>query len=112
MWLLDVNLPNGLVKLLKDLGFSCDTTSSRGWRNLGNGKLAEAASNSGFNVILTRDRLFGESAGKALKRFPHLAIVILQIPQSREITYLKNFEINWNRKPILPVSGQIIEWPH
>ena len=69
MWLLDVNLPNGLSRSLKQFGLDADTTIRRGWRDLGNGKLAEMAFDAGFRVILTRDRLFGESAGKALRSF-------------------------------------------
>ena len=84
MWLLDVNLPKGLTKTLKALGIEADTTATRGWRDLGNGTLAEIAFRSGFRVILTRDRLFGESAARALQKFPDLAIVVLRIPQARE----------------------------
>jgi hypothetical protein len=43
MWLLDVNLPNGLAKLLEKHGISCDTAARRNWRDLTNGALAEAA---------------------------------------------------------------------
>jgi hypothetical protein len=43
LWLLDVNLPNGLRRLLKELGQERETTAFRGWRDLGNGKLAETA---------------------------------------------------------------------
>ena len=60
MWLLDVNLPNGLLKKLEKLGIKAETTAYRGWRNLGNGKLSEAAFGAGFKVILTRDRLCSE----------------------------------------------------
>jgi hypothetical protein len=56
MWLLDVNLPTGLLALLRGCGISCDTTANRGWRDLTNGLLAEAAFGAGFRVILTRDR--------------------------------------------------------
>ena len=111
MWLLDVNLPNGLLKKLQTLGIKAETTVYRGWRNLGNGKLAEAAFSAGFKVILTRDRLFGESAGKALKKFPELAIVVLNIPQSKEANFLQAFEDSWNKLPIQPVHGSLIEWP-
>ena len=111
MWLLDVNLPNGLLKLLQSLGISAETTVHRGWRNLGNGKLAEAAFRNGFTVILTRDRLFGESAGKALKSFPDLAAVILQIPQSKSPVFLQHFEEAWKTAPVEPMAGAIVEWP-
>jgi hypothetical protein len=48
MWLLDVNLPNGLIRLLQSYGIHCDTTARRGWRDLTNGALAEAASVKAF----------------------------------------------------------------
>jgi hypothetical protein len=50
---------------------------------LTNGILVEAAANAGFNCILTRDRLFGESAARALKRFPGFSVVLVTIPQLR-----------------------------
>ena len=111
MWLLDVNLPNGLIALLRKLGIDAKTSIEMGWRNLSNGDLASAANQKGFKVILTRDRVFGESAGKALKNFPDLAVVILLIPQSRQLVYLKEFERCWTRSPIAPKAGSVIEWP-
>ncbi len=36
MWLLDVNLPNGLIRLLQSYGIACDTTARRGGRDLTN----------------------------------------------------------------------------
>jgi len=111
MWLLDVNLPNGLRHILAKYGHNAETTVFRGWRDLGNGVLAAAAHQAGFRVILTRDRLFGESAGRALKSFSDLGVVILKISQSREVNYLQEFEKQWALKPIRPVPGQVIEWP-
>ncbi len=111
MWRLDVNLPRGLLKKLRELGVEAETTASRGWRDLGNGVLAEIAYGAGFRAILTRDRLFGESAGKALKTFPDLAVVILRIPQAREEAYLCEFEARWQKEPICPVPGEVLEWP-
>jgi hypothetical protein len=111
MWLLDVNLPNGLRPLLKSLGHESETTAFRGWRDLSNGKLAEAAFTAGFRAILTRDRLFGESAGRALKTYPELAVVVLRLPQSREAAFLAEFNAQWITRPIRPVPGQILEWP-
>lgn len=84
MWLLDVNLPNGLARLLHRYGIACDTTARRGWRELTNGALAEAACREGFRVILTRDRLFLKSAGRPMVVLPELAIVIMTLPQARE----------------------------
>jgi len=54
MWLLDVNLPNGLATLLRSYGISCDTTARRDWRDRTNGALADAAFREGSRVILTR----------------------------------------------------------
>ena len=67
MWLLDVNLPSGLLAVLRGYGISCDTTANRGWRELTNGLLAEEAFREGFRVTLTRDRLFEESARRVLR---------------------------------------------
>ena len=111
MWLLDVNLPNGLIRLLQSYGIPCDTTARRGWRDLTNGALAEAAFREGFRVILTRDRLFGTSARGALAALPELAIVVVTLPQAREEAYLAEFETRWRRKRIEPIAGAIVEWP-
>src|SRR2546422_3838671 len=51
----------------------------RGWRELTNGALAQAASRAGFRVLLTRDRRFGASAGSTLEALPELAIVIVTL---------------------------------
>ena len=111
MWLLDVNLPNGLTRLLHGYGIPCDTTARRDWRDLTNGALADAAFRDGFRVILTRDRLFGTSAWRALAALPELAIVIVTLPQAREEAYLAEFETRWCGKPIEPVAGAVVEWP-
>ena len=88
MWLLDVNLPNGLAGLLHGYGISCDTAARRDWRDRTNGAPADAAFREGFRVILTRDRLFGTSARRALAALPEFAIVVLTLPQAREKEYL------------------------
>jgi hypothetical protein len=111
MWLRDVNLPNALARVLHRYGFSCDTAARRGWRDLTNGALAEAAFREGFRVILTRDRLFGTSARRVLAALPELGIVVLTLPQAREEPYLTEFEKQWTRKPIEPVAGAVVEWP-
>lgn len=110
IWLLDVNLPNGLPRLLHGYGISFDT-ARRDWRDLTNGALAEAAFREGFRVILTRDRLFGASARRALAALPELAIVVVALPQAREEAYLVEFETRWRRKPIEPLAGVVVEWP-
>ena len=81
-----------------------------GWRNLGNGALSKVAVTAGFRVILTRDRLFGESAAKALQLYPDLCVVILKIPQSKAEFYLASFKDHWQRSPICIVPGTVIEW--
>ncbi|TMA39844.1 MAG: hypothetical protein E6J79_01990 [Deltaproteobacteria bacterium] len=91
MWLLDVNLPTGLLALLRSYSITCDTTANRGWRDLTNGLLAETAFAAGFHVILTRDRLFGESASRALRGLPEFAVVVVTLPQARAATYLSEF---------------------
>ena len=111
MWLLDVNLPNGLVGVLHGHGISCDTAARRDWRELTNGALADAAFREGFRVLLTRDRLFGTSARRVLAELPELAIVLMTLPQAREEAYLAEFELRWRGKPIQPVAGAVVEWP-
>jgi len=69
MWLLDVNLPKKIVRLLSGFGITAESADDRGWGGLANGALAEAAQQAGFQCILRRDRLFSESAARALKRF-------------------------------------------
>lgn len=95
MWLLDVNVP----------------TASRSWRGLTNGALAQAAVRHGFRVLLTRDRRFGTASGSILETLPDLAVVIVTLPQVREAASLSAFEAAWQRSPIEPVAGTIIEWP-
>ncbi len=92
MWLLDFNLPNGLRTVLQKFRIKSHTTVHQGWRNLGNGALSQAAISAGFRVILTRDKLFGESAAKALQMYPQLCVVILKIPQSKAESSLASFK--------------------
>lgn len=111
MWLLDVNLPNALLGILKKFGIDTDSSAARGWRNLSNGELAATAHKTGFKVILTRDRVFGESAGKVLRSYPQLAVIIIRIPQSRQAIYVQEFERQWLKAPISPKPGAVTEWP-
>ena len=111
MWLLDFNLPTALTRLLHGYNIVAETTAGRGWRELTNGALAQAASREGFRVLLTRDRRFGASAGSTLEALPELAIVIVTLSQVREAAYLSAFDAAWHRRPIEPVAGAIIEWP-
>ncbi len=111
MWLLDVNLPTALTRLLRTYGIDAETTASRGWRELTNGALAQAASGAGFRVLVTRDRRFGASVENILAMLPGLAIVIVTLPQVREAAYLSSFHAAWQRRPIEPAAGEIMEWP-
>jgi predicted nuclease of predicted toxin-antitoxin system len=111
MWLLDVNLPTGLLAVLRDYGIICDSTANRGWRDLTNGLLAEAAFSAGFRVILTRDRLFGDSANRVLQDLQDLAVVVVTLRQVRAVAYLAEFRARWEQRSIEPVSGRVVEWP-
>jgi hypothetical protein len=110
-WLLDVNVPQQLVLTLKAFGVEAETAASRGWKQLTNGNLVEAASKAGFSTILTRDRRFQQSAWETLKRFPTMALVVLVLAQARALDFLRDFESSWVTKPIQPIVGKIITWP-
>ena len=111
MWLLDANMDVHLVATLADLGISSVTAGSRGWRALSNGELVAAASAAGFECLLTRDRLFGESAARALKSFPQFAVVIVNLPQQRWPQYCERFLTAWAETPIQPSPGRLTHWP-
>ena len=111
MWLLDVNMPRQLKPLLADLGIAAETASARGWGILVNGDLLEAAEVAGFSCLLTRDRLFGESASRHLKKYPSFAIVVVLLPQVRAPQFLATFKEAWENIPIVPVPGQVQIWP-
>jgi hypothetical protein len=100
MWLLDVNLPTALTRLLHGYGILAETTAARGWRELMNGELAYAAVRGGFSALLTRDRAFGRAADNVLEALPDLAIVILILPQAREAAYLSAFDAAWRTRRI------------
>jgi hypothetical protein len=111
MWLLDVNMPKQVRALLGEFGISAQAADDRGWGGLTNGVLVETASQAGYRVVLTRDRLFSESAARALRRFPEFCIVLVTIPQLRGPEFLSRFRDAWNRDPIHPVAGQLLHWP-
>jgi len=111
MWLLDANLDIHLVELLQRFGIDCDTAQNRGWKALRNGDLVAIAFQSGFNTLLTRDRLFAESASRAWRNFPSLCIVVVSIPQLPSGHYLKAFADAWAVCPIQPETGRILVWP-
>jgi hypothetical protein len=73
--------------------------------------LVTAAVKAGFRCMLTRDRLFGESASRALKSFPQFAIVVVAIPQQRWQQYREQFVERCAERPIEPVAGQLIQRP-
>jgi len=65
----------------------------------------------GFACLLTRDRLFGESASEALKRFHWFSVVLIEIPQVRGPEFAARFRDEWIKQPVLPVPGALIRWP-
>lgn len=111
MWLLDVNLPKKVGGLLGEFGIEARSADDQGWGGLSNGALVEVAQKAGFRCILTRDRLFGESAAQALKRFPAVCIVLVTIPQLRGPEFLNQFRRAWAHSPIQPVGGRLLRWP-
>ncbi len=111
MWLLDANMDVHLVSVLKDFDIVSETAGNRGWKSLSNGDLVTAAVAHGFQCLLTRDQLFGESAARALKSFPQFAVVVINIRQQPWSQYRERFIAFWMEKPIAPVAGQLIYWP-
>ena len=108
MWLLDVNMPKKAGSLLGEFGIEAHGADARGWGGLTNGALVEAAIRAGFRCILTRDRLFSESA---LRRFPDFRVVLVTIPQLRGPEFLEQFRSAWERSPVHLVAGQLLRWP-
>ena len=111
MWLLDHNLPRQLQRILQSFGIPAETTAERGWQKLSNGELTKIAVEEGMKCILTKDADFGQSAAKALKKFPTISIVLIKLPQERGPAYANAFQEAWSRKPITPLVGKLIQWP-
>jgi predicted nuclease of predicted toxin-antitoxin system len=111
MWLLDVNVPRKLTAFLRESGIAAATAESRGWNHLTNGELVEAAATARFTCILTRDRQFGESAARVLRRSPQFSVVLITIPQLRGPEFLNEFRRAWQRDPIRPLAGTLVCWP-
>jgi hypothetical protein len=111
MWLLDANMDVHLAYTLAKLGVSCDTAANRGWKALSNGDLVSAAVQAGFTCLLTRDRLFGESAARALKSFPDFGIVVVNLQQQPWQAHQRDFLAAWALKSIEPVAGSLVHWP-
>ena len=111
MWLLDANMPVQLVALLQDLAIEADTAAGRGWNALSNGSLVSAAAQAKFTVLLTRDRLFGEAAAAAFRTYPDSCVVRVTLPQMRAAAFMQAFRAAWQKGPITPAPGRMIEWP-
>ncbi|MCB0411457.1 MAG: DUF5615 family PIN-like protein [Bdellovibrionales bacterium] len=111
MWLLDHNLPIQLLDCLQNLNIQCDSTVNRGWQELSNGKLVSKAVEAGFTCILTKDKLFSQSASNALSNYPEMAIVLIKLAQCRGFQYIQNFQDEWKSTPIVPQRGKSTEWP-
>ena len=109
MWLLDVNMPLGLVPVLRDLGVGAHCAVPR-MDKLTNGELIRAASADGFEAILTRDRLFAEEATQALRRTSRF-VVVVTLPQLRGAQFIEAFRKAWSKKRIDVVHGDAIYWP-
>jgi predicted nuclease of predicted toxin-antitoxin system len=111
MWLLDANIPIQLVALLKELGIEAVSSVARGWNTLSNGSLVTAAVREKFSALLTRDRLFGESAAQSLKVHKDFCIVRVRLPQVRANQFLAAFRAFWQAAQIIPAPGRILDWP-
>jgi predicted nuclease of predicted toxin-antitoxin system len=84
MWLIDAKMPAQLVALLGELGIEADSAVARGWNTLSNGSIVSVAVQANFTTLLTRDRLFGESAARALKAHPEFGIVRVTLAGARD----------------------------
>ena len=111
MWLLDANMDVHLVDVLSDFGIASETAARRGWKALSNGDLVQSAVDAGFNCLLTRDQLFGESASRALRRYPRFAVVVVDVPQQPWPQYRERFVALLRERPIRPVAGRLVHWP-
>ena len=111
MWLLDEGLPRALFESLNNLGVKVETVDFRKWKGFRNGKLVTVATEAGFTCILTKDKLFAQDAKKALVANPKMGVVLVTLPQVPRKKYGENFAIAWKKGEIVPVSGQVIEWP-
>jgi len=83
MWLLDANMPVQLVGLLSELVSVADSAVGARLEHAQHGSLVSAAVRAKFAVLLTRDRLFGESAASALKANNEFCIVRVRLRQLR-----------------------------
>src|SRR6185437_7858198 len=111
MWLLDANMDVHLAGVLAEFGIASETAIERGWSALSNGQLVSAAVASRFDCLLTRDRLFGESASRALRLHSTFAVVVINLPQQKWSEYRRQFLKAWASRPIRPRPGCLVEWP-
>jgi hypothetical protein len=111
MWLLDANMDVHFTSVLAEFGIVSETALGRGWKALSNGKLVAAAVASGFDCLLTRDRLLRESASHALRLHSTFAVILVNLPQQRWPEYRERFLKAWASAPIVPKQGCVIEWP-
>ena len=111
MWLLDVNIDLGVKEFLITQGISCRTSQEQGWQKLTNGELVRNAFEAQFRVLVTRDKLFNESATTTLRRFSEFAVVLFTMRQQRQSEYMRVFAEQWSQNPIQPVTGKLVIWP-
>ena len=111
MWLLDANIDVHLRAVLADLGIDSATAADRGWKALSDRHLVAAAVEGGFDCLVTRDRLFGESASRALRRHENFSVVLITLPQRRWQEYCQLFLEAGADAPVDLKPGSLVEWP-
>jgi predicted nuclease of predicted toxin-antitoxin system len=111
MWLLDVNVPVQIIPALEAKGYTVNRSALLGWGELRNGQLVQEATRHGYVCLLTRDKLFEESAASALELNPQFSVVLLTINQATATKYLESFTSALKKSEIKPVPGQITRWP-
>jgi len=111
MWLLDVNVDLHLLSVLRAFGIGCEAAVNLGWQELSNGELVRRAARRGFTCLLTRDRLLGAVASRALAENPSFAVVLLTLPQRPWRQYERQFRAAWDTSAIGPVAGRLTTWP-
>ena len=111
MWLLDANVDVRIRDVLLEFGVESRTAESLEWKKLSNGLLVAAAVANGFTCLLTRDRLFGESASRTMKQYPEFAIVVIELKQQKWPGYGEEFRRARQREPIAPTCGECKMWP-
>lgn len=111
MWLLDANISHKVKAILVRAGIECATAHEKGWEELRNGELVQQAVDSGFTCILTQDVRFIESAARTLQRHKKFCIVLIRLRQQKGRTYANLFRDLFKKKPIVPRTGRLTEWP-